>query len=67
MCINGFLKYAIFVLVLLGLCFSSDWAIEIPLWAEFALVVLFILGPVSPAVLAGRNVFAKDFKLGSED
>ncbi|MAY37867.1 hypothetical protein [Spongiibacter sp.] len=65
--INGFVKYILFVLIISALCFSSDWAIEIPLWAEFALVVLFILGPVSPAVLAGRNVFAKDFKLESAD
>jgi len=64
--VNGFVKYILFVLIIMGFCFSSDWAIDIPLWAKFALVVLFILGPVSPALLAGRNVFARDFKIGSE-
>jgi hypothetical protein len=37
--------------------------IEMPLWALISLTVLFAIAPLSPALVAGKNVFAKGFKI----
>ncbi len=36
---------------------------SIPGWAFISLTILFILGPVSPALLMGLNPFRKDFNI----
>jgi hypothetical protein len=38
-----------------------------PLWAVLLITLLLIIGPVSPSLLKGRNVFHKNFKITDQD
>ena len=39
---------------------------DMPLWAFISLTILFSIAPVSPSLVAGKNVFAKGFKISSQ-
>lgn len=67
---SEFIKWllAIFMVFVPGMLYMDHifTAIEIPIWAFISLTVLFAIGPVSPSLFAGKNVFAKGFKISDQ-
>lgn len=68
--ISDFWKWCIFVLVVFvpGMMFIDriypDYVF--PVWALFTITTLLIVGPVSPSLVSGRNIFQKSFKISDQ-